>query len=240
MERLDKIISSYMNISRTDARKLIKSAGVSIDGKITKDASQKVDAQTQCIKLGEEEIVFQKFCYIMMNKPAGVVSVSKDPKDKTVVDLVPDEMQKRGLFPAGRLDKDTMGFILLTNDGDFAHRILSPKNHIEKTYLAKIRQPLTANDIAAFENGILLKDGTQCLDGTIRQLTQENDDIWAEIKIREGKYHQIKRMLAALDNEVLYLKRTAMGALPLDETLKEGDCRLMTVEELKKIQLKCK
>ncbi|MPM43582.1 Ribosomal small subunit pseudouridine synthase A [bioreactor metagenome] len=239
MERLDKIISSYLNISRTDARRLIKNAGVTIDGKIVKEASQKADTLKQCIKFGENEIVFQKFCYIMMNKPAGVVSVSKDPEATTVVDIVPDDLKKRGLFPAGRLDKDTVGFIILTNDGDFAHRILSPKKHIEKTYLAKIKHPLTAKEIAAFENGILLKDGTQCMDGTIRQLTDEND-VWAEIKIREGKYHQIKRMLAALDNEVLYLKRTAMGALELDKTLKEGECRLIAEEELEKIQIRSK
>lgn len=235
MERLDKIISSQKNISRSDARKLIKNAGVTVDGISIKDIAQKVDTKTQCIKIDDEEISFQKYIYLMMNKPEGVLSVSNDSKMKTVVDLVPPELKKRNLFPAGRLDKDTVGFVLLTNDGDFAHRILAPKNHIEKTYVAKIKNPLTKKDIELFENGLTLKDGTKCMDANIKVLCDEGDFL-VEIKIKEGKYHQIKRMIAALENEVLFLKRTAMGKLMLDEALKEGECRIITPEELNLIQ----
>ncbi|MBQ1967188.1 MAG: pseudouridine synthase, partial [Clostridia bacterium] len=191
----------------------------------------KVDADKSVISVDGKALNYKKNIYIMLNKPQGVISASNDKTQKTVVDLVPPELYRDGLFPAGRLDGDTVGFVLITDDGDFAHRILSPKNHIMKTYHATLRSPLTEEDISAFKNGIELSDGTLCLEAEVRMLEKTDEPI-AEVKICEGKYHQVKRMFAALGNKVLYLKRVRMGGLDLDESLEEGQCREITAEEL--------
>ena len=164
----------------------------------------------------------------MMNKPKGVISASEDKSVPTVVDLVPDELKRSGLFPAGRLDSDTTGFVLITDDGDFAHRILSPKKHVEKTYHALLERPLSESDIKSFADGIELKDGTLCLESKLRSLGGS----MAEVIIHEGKYHQVKRMFAAVGNKVLELRRVKIGGLSLDESLKEGECREITSDEL--------
>ena len=167
----------------------------------------------------------------MLNKPSGVLSAAKDPDCPTVVDLLPPELSRRGLFPAGRLDKDTTGLLIITDDGDFAHRMLAPKSHVYKTYEAVLVQPVTPEDIEAFAQGVTLGDGTECLNAVLEPL----EGTRVRVKIREGKYHQVKRMFAARGNAVLALKRTHIGSVALDIALPEGGCREMTPDELQKI-----
>ncbi len=233
MERLDKVIASQGKFSRSEVKKLVKGGRVTVDGVTVKSADMKVSAEESVIAVDGETVGYKKHIYIMLNKPQGVISASNDRSQKTVVDLVPEELFRQGLFPAGRLDGDTRGFVLITDDGDFAHRILSPKNHILKTYHATLERPVSDEDIVKFREGIELKDGTLCLEAQVRML--ESEPPVAEIKIHEGKYHQVKRMFAALGNKVVDLRRVKMGNLPLDESLSEGQCREITDEELKMI-----
>lgn len=236
MERIDKIIASQGQYSRSDVKKLIKSGRITLDGRVLKSSNEKADPDKSNIAIDGKSISYKKHIYIMLNKPQGVVSATDDKEHKTVIDLVPRELKRDGLFPAGRLDSDTVGFVLITDDGDFAHRILSPKNHIMKTYHALLQRPVTPEDTEAFRKGIELKDGTLCLEAQVKPL--DSDEPMAEIKICEGKYHQVKRMFAALGNKVVFLKRVKMGALSLDENLEEGQCREITPEELLLIQTK--
>lgn len=236
MERIDKIIASQGQYSRSEVRKLIKQGRVTLDSAIVRSPQEKADPQKSLITVDGKALSYKKHIYIMLNKPQGVVSATEDSSQKTVIDLVPDFLRRDGLFPAGRLDSDTTGFVLITDDGDFAHRILSPKNHIMKTYVATLQRSVTKEDIEAFRNGIELKDGTLCLEAEVLPL--EGDLPRAQIKICEGKYHQVKRMFAALGNKVLALRRIKMGELCLDESLKEGQCRELTEQELIKISQK--
>ncbi len=234
MERLDKIIASQGAYSRSEVRKLVKAGLVSINGNVAKSSDIKCDAEKDEIAVDGVLLNYKKHLYLMLNKPKGVISATEDATQKTVLDLVPPELFRQGLFPAGRLDSDTTGFVLLTDDGDFAHRILSPKNHIMKTYHATLKSPLTNEDIIRFKEGLTLGDGTKCLEAHVRML--EGKENVAEVKICEGKYHQVKRMFASLGNKVLELRRVQMGALPLDENLSEGKCRELTSEELEQIE----
>lgn len=231
MERLDKIIASQGKLSRSDVKKMIKGGRITVDGTVPKTADIKIDAEKTVITVDGKALNYKKHIYIMLNKPQGVISASNDKTQKTVVDLVPAELYRDGLFPAGRLDGDTVGFVLITDDGDFAHRILSPKNHIMKTYHATLRAPLTDEDIEHFKKGVELSDGTLCLEAEVRMLP-DTESPTAEVKICEGKYHQVKRMFAALGNKVVYLKRVKMGQLDLDPALAEGQCRELTDYEL--------
>lgn len=230
MERIDKIISSAKNISRKDASQLIKQGKITVNGKTVKSPKEKFDEKSDVILCGDEKIEYNEFVYIMMNKPKGVISASEGKSDLTVIDILPKEMKRKNLFPAGRLDKDTTGFMLITDDGDFAHRILSPKNHIEKTYIADLDKPF--NDIVAadFENGIELKDAI-CMPARIEAL--DGDFKKAVVTIKQGMYHQIKRMFKKHSITVVDLKRIKMGGLSLDSSLNEGECRYITPEELK-------
>lgn len=234
MERLDKVLSSFYSLSRADTKKMMKKQCVRVNGTVVKSLDIKVDPERDEITVDGERVIFKRFVYIMMNKPEGVISASNDTKAETVVDLVPDELYRDGLFPAGRLDKDTTGFVLLTDDGDFAHRILSPKNHIEKTYHALLEHPLSEEEINHFLSGVELKDGTLCLEAKVRMLEGST----AEVIIHEGKYHQVKRMFAALGNKVLALKRVKMGNLSLDPSLGDGECKELTQKEIELIQQK--
>ena len=236
MERIDKIISSQGQYSRSEVKKLIKGGRITLNGRVLKSSDEKADPDSCVIAIDGKPLGYKKHIYIMLNKPQGIVSATDDRDHKTVIDLVPKELKRAGLFPAGRLDGDTVGFVLITDDGDFAHRILSPKNHIMKTYHATLQRPVTQADIDAFRNGIELKDGTLCLEAQVKPL--DSDEPMAEIKICEGKYHQVKRMFAALGNKVVYLKRVKMGELCLDESLEEGQCREITAEELELITKK--
>ncbi len=234
-QRIDKIIASQGKYSRSDVRRLVRSGEVSVNGKTVNDCGIKVEPEKDEIKVCGESLGYSEFIYIMLNKPEGVVSASRSPGEKTVVDLVPDELKRDGLFPAGRLDKDTTGFVLITDDGAFAHDILSPKKHIEKTYIAVLDRPIGERELEKFRHGITLADGYECLPAQITVLS--NDGHTVEIKLREGKYHQIKRMAAACGSHVNKLHRVSMGGLSLDSSLKEGECRLIADDELVKIKI---
>lgn len=231
MERIDKILSATLKTSRTEVKKMMKKQCVTINGERVTDPTVKVDTFTDRIAINGKPVVYKKNIYIMLNKPKGVVSASTDRETTTVVDLVPENLKRTGLFPAGRLDADTTGFVLITDDGDFAHRILSPKNHVEKVYIAKLEKGITDSDIEKFKNGVELKDGTLCLESKLEKLTQKT----VKVVIHEGKYHQVKRMFAAIGNRVIELKRVQIGDLELDESLKEGECREINNDELRKI-----
>ncbi len=233
-ERLDKLIASRSAMSRGDVKRAVREGNVSVNGSVITDCTFQADTDTDIVMLNGKQFQNSRHVYLMMNKPKGVVSASEDGRDKTVVDLVPPEYKRNGLFPAGRLDKDTTGFVLVTDDGSFAHRMLAPKSHVWKTYEATLSQPVTKDDIEGFAAGITLGDGMQCLKAVLEPL--ENNRV--RVKICEGKYHQIKRMFAARGNAVLELKRTHIGEVALDSALPEGGCREMTEEELQKIFLK--
>lgn len=235
MERLDKILASQGTLSRKDVKEIIKKGRVTLNGKVVRDSAVKINVQTDKVCLDGEPISLKKHIYIMLNKPQGVVSASDSDTDKTVVDLVPDALYRKGLFPAGRLDKDTTGFVLITDDGEFAHRILSPKNHIFKTYLAQLEHSLTENDVKLIESGITLADGTTLKEAKL-EIVEEGESPLVKIMICEGKYHQVKRMFAAAGNKVVMLHRSKMGELALDEDLKSGECREITAAELEKIE----
>ena len=230
-QRLDKLISSQGSYTRKQAQQFIKDGLVKVDGITVRDRGFHIDPEVNSVILDGKEFAVEKFVYLMLNKPKGVVSATNDRSQKTVVDLVPDELKKRNLFPAGRLDMTTTGFVLITDDGDFAHRILSPKNHIEKTYEARLAESVTEEQLRMVADGIVLKDGTECLPAKLKIL-EGGDNPLVEIKICEGKYHQIKRMFAAAGNGVIELKRTKMGNLSLDEDLAEGECRRLDEAEV--------
>ncbi|MCR4615253.1 MAG: 16S rRNA pseudouridine(516) synthase [Clostridiales bacterium] len=227
-ERLDKLIASQGKVSRKDVKQFIRTGRVSVNGKPAIDPGNLVDIYVDTIEIDGKEFDYRSHIYIMMNKPSGVLSASLDKKAVTVIDLVPEELQRKNLFPAGRLDKDTTGFMLITDDGDFSHKILSPKNHVVKTYEAKIKYDITDSDIKRFEEGIVLEDGTECMSAKLERLGEK----YVRIQICEGKFHQIKRMVATLNNEVIGLKRTKIGGLELDPALEPGECREITGDEL--------
>lgn len=229
MERIDKIVSTAMNISRRDAAVLIKKGLVTADGNKVKTVKEKYDENKVQFFCGGEEIIYNKYVYIMMNKPKGVISASEGSRDKTVIDILPDEMKRKNLFPAGRLDKDTTGFVLITDDGEFAHRILSPKNHIPKTYIATLDKPFDKMLVEEFEKGVQLKDDL-CMPAQIEPANDENTV--ATVTIKQGMYHQIKRMFKKFGITVVELKRIKMGNLPLDDSLKEGESRYLSRKEL--------
>lgn len=231
MERLDKLIANSGTLSRKEVHRLIKSGAVSVNGIITKDRGFCIDPEIAEIKINGKPVSLEKYVYIMLNKPEGVVSATKDPGEKTVIDLVPGEFKKKNLFPAGRLDRNTTGFVLITDNGDFAHKILSPKNHIEKTYEARLAERIDEGSLKKVADGITLGDGTECLPAKVKVL-EDGDNPLIEIKICEGKYHQIKRMFAAVGNAVIELRRVKMGELFLDENLAPGECRVLTKEEV--------
>lgn len=231
-ERLDKLLSSQSMMSRSDAAKRIQRGSLTVNGSVVTDPSRKIDPETDAVLLDGEPFLYKKYIYLMMNKPAGIVSASRDPKEKTVVDLVPDSLRRPGLFPAGRLDKDTTGFVLITDDGQFAHDILSPRHHIDKTYLAETDAPIADGFITQMRDGMMLGD-EQLLPAGVERV--ESEKIIYKIVLREGKYHQIKRMIAHAGVTLLSLRRIQMGSLPLDEHLSPGECRELTPDELTKI-----
>lgn len=233
MERIDKIISVASGVSRADARALIKKGLVSVNGAVIKDIGFKADEKNDIICSRGEKLCYSKYVYIMMNKPKGVISASEGGKEKTVVDILPDSMKRKNLFPAGRLDKDTTGFVLITDDGDFAHKILSPKNHIPKTYIAQLDKPFDDTVVSAFEQGVALKDDL-CMPAKISAV--DGDYTKALVIIKQGMYHQIKRMFGKFGITVTGLTRIKMGRLALDETLQPGGCRYITPDELEQIK----
>ena len=227
MERLDKRLAATGRWSRREARELIRAGRVCIDGVPARAPEDKVDDGAR-LTVDGEALGGPGSVYIMLHKPAGVVSATEDQREKTVLDLLPEEYARAGLFPVGRLDKDTEGLLQLTNDGALAHAMLSPRRHVDKVYLARTAAPLTPADSLAFRQGVTLADGYTCQEADLEILPGGNE---ALVTIREGKYHQIKRMMAARGNRVEYLKRLRMGSLTLDPELARGCWRLLTDQE---------
>ena len=236
LERLDKIIASQGFGSRKEAQSLIRNGKVQVNGRAVRLPDFKADAQADSITVGGASLAYKQFVYIMMNKPAGVVSASRDPKMKTVVDLVPEALNRRGLFPAGRLDRDTTGLLILTDDGDFAHRMLAPKKHVYKLYHATIDGPVGEAEIKRFAEGVEFEDGTLCLPATLT-VVLPGEQPTVEVKIREGKFHQVKKMFRAVGRTVLTLERVRIGSLALDPALGLGQSREMTQEEANQVFL---
>jgi len=234
-ERLDKIIASSGLSTRSEVKGLIKKGLVKVNGTVVTDSAIKFDCETDNIVVDGKPLKKGKFVYIMLNKPKGVVSATNDNRDLTVVDILPDELKRKNLFPAGRLDKDTVGFCLITDDGEFAHNILAPNHHVTKTYIAELDKEIDfEKGKKAFLDGVVLNDGTVLLSADLEKL--ENGDIPTyKVIIKEGKYHQVKKMFLTLGATVTELKRIKIGNLSLDETLKEGEARFLTESELSKI-----
>ena len=233
MERLDKIISATGKKSRREVREMVRQGRVLVAGKPAPAADMKVDPQTAVILLDGEPLGYEMFTYVMLHKPAGVLTATEDRRQETVLDLLPPELRRRALSPVGRLDKDPEGLLLLTNDGQLAHRLLSPKSHVDKVYYARVDGALEPGDIAAFAAGMTLGDGLECLPAGLEILSPTE----ALVTLREGKFHQVKRMLAARGKPVLYLKRLSMGRLRLDPALAPGAWRMLTEEERSALNL---
>ncbi|MCF0122914.1 MAG: pseudouridine synthase [Ruminiclostridium sp.] len=227
MERLDKILASTGKWSRKEAKALVKSGRVKVEGVIPARPEDKV-AEGALVTVDGHPICTEKYIYVMLHKPAGVVSSTEDPREKTVLHLLPKELQRVGLFPVGRLDKDTEGLLLLTNDGLLAHRLLAPGKHVDKVYYVEVDGALEPEDAAAFQVGITLADGTECLPADLELLPRRDQCL---VTLREGKYHQVKRMLASRGKPVVYLKRLSIGPLELDRGLPPGRWRVLTPGE---------
>lgn len=233
MIRLDKFLADMGVGTRTEVKAYIRQGKVFIDGQVVKSADVKIDTDKQSVICNGRPVAYESFEYYMLNKPAGVISATTDPKDKTVIDLIKDKKRK-DLFPVGRLDKDTEGLLLITNDGELAHRLLSPKKHVDKVYFAKVEGKVTDEDVEAFLEGVSI--GNEEVTKPAKLEIIHSDEI-SEIRltIQEGKFHQVKRMFEAVDKKVIYLKRLSMGSLVLDENLALGEYRLLTKEELDKL-----
>lgn len=232
MERLDKLLASTGRWSRREAKRLVKEGRVLVDGIPALCAEDKVNPERSAVLVDGADIGYARHTYIMLHKPAGVLSATEDPRQKTVLDLLPEELRRREIFPVGRLDKDTEGLLLLTDDGDLAHRLLSPKRHVDKVYYARLDRPLGEADRAAFAQGMVLPDGTRCRPAGLELIGDGSEVL---VTLHEGKFHQIKRMTACRGSAVCYLKRIAMGPLRLDEGLEKGGFRPLTAEEVAKI-----
>ena len=232
--RLDKFLKECNVCSRSESKQVLKKGLVKVNGSVVKDASIKIDENKDVITYNDEVLKYEEFIYVMLNKPAGVVSTTEDTRDTTVVDLVKEYAHKE-LFPFGRLDKDSVGLVILSNDGKLAHELLSPKKHVSKVYYLKIKGKLDNSDIEAFKNGITLEDGYLTKEGKLEIIkSDEISECYATIS--EGKFHQLKRMFIALNKEVVFLKRIKFKDIELDESLNEGEYRLLSEEEINSLK----
>lgn len=231
--RLDKYLVACAVGSRTEVKNFLKSGRVTVNGKKEKSAKLQIDEETDEVCFDGQKLDYEEFVYYMMNKPQGVISATEDPKHKTVLDLMDDYARAKEVFPVGRLDIDTHGLLLLTNDGKLAHALLSPKRHVDKTYLAQVDGIMTDEDIETFAKGLPLKDFT-CQPAKLElvSIDREKDQSLVRVTIAEGKFHQVKRMVAYCGKEVVDLQRLTMGTLTLDEDLKRGEWRRLSKEEL--------
>lgn len=230
--RLDKYLADMNAGTRSELKRDIRKGLVTVGGSVVKDPGRNVEPLTDIVCYRGKKIEYETYVYYMLNKPAGVISATEDKRMQTVVDLLPEE-RRRDIFPVGRLDKDTEGLLLITNDGELAHRLLSPKYHVDKKYFARIRGRVTDEDVAAFARGIHLMDFTCMPADLVIERSGEISEV--TVIIREGKFHQIKRMFEAVDKEVIYLKRLEMGSLILDPELAPGEFRRLTEEELRSL-----
>ena len=231
MERLDKVLSTQTKYSRKEIKELIRKKRVLVNRELVLKSDIKINTNDDKITIDNEEIIIKKNIYLRLNKPKGYISATEDKSMQTVLDLVPEEYKHRNLFPAGRLDKDTTGLMIITDDGNFAHNILSPQKHIRKTYNVTIDIPLTNEMVEGFKNGVMLNDG-ECKTA-ILEIT---DTYTAIVTLTEGRYHQIKRMFGCFGAKVIELQRIKMGNFTLPNNLKLGECREFTEEELNKVQ----
>jgi len=231
--RLDKFLVACAVGSRTEVKNLLKSGRVTVNGKKEKSAKLQIDEERDEIRFDGQKLEYEEFVYYMMNKPQGVISATEDPKHRTVLDLLDDLARTKEVFPVGRLDIDTHGLLLLTNDGQLAHALLSPKRHVDKTYLAQVKGIMTREDVETFSKGIPLKDFTcQPAKLEIVSVDSDKDESLVRVTIAEGKFHQVKRMVTYCGKEVVDLQRLTMGTLILDENLERGEWRRLTKEEL--------
>lgn len=233
MIRLDKFLVEMGAGSRSEVKKKITKGLVCVNGTVIRKPETKVQEENTVVTYEGKDYRYEAFVYYMLHKPSGVVSATEDKTERTVLDLISDKKRK-DLFPVGRLDKDTEGLLLITNDGQMAHRLLAPKKHVDKTYEAKITGFLSENDIRKFESGLDIGDDKPTLPATVSVLwtDEKNRESYVSVTIREGRFHQIKRMFLAIGKEVLYLKRIQMGTLQLDKALKKGESRELTKEEI--------
>ena len=231
--RIDKFISESGLASRKEAARAAKSGGVVVDGATVKDLSAHIDPERARVFYLGQEIVYRKFTYVMLNKPDGYVSATEDSRLPCVVELLSEELQRLELFPVGRLDRDTVGLMILTNNGQLAHSLLSPKHHVEKEYFFRAAEPLAAGAEELFRKGVTLGDGYECKSATLK-LSEDRTEGY--ITLTEGKYHQIKRMIASLDNKVTYLERVRFSDIPLDSSLSRGEWRLLTESEISSLE----
>ena len=233
MMRLDKYLAEMGVGTRQEVKKQIRQGKVTVNGTVVKAADTKIDETCDEVTIGGRNISYVSYEYYMLNKPGGVVSATEDRRDTTVIDLIKDKKRK-DLFPVGRLDKDTEGLLLITNDGELAHRLLSPKKHVDKVYYAKVQGKVDESDVKAFADGVDIGDDTPAKSADLRIL-KSGEESEIELTITEGRFHQVKRMFHAVGKEVIYLKRLSMGSLVLDKTLTKGEYRSLTEEEIKKL-----
>lgn len=232
MERLDKVLASQGFGSRKEVKALVKKGHVRVDGILVDDSGMQVDPEKSNITIFDKKLDFRKYIYLMMNKPAGVISATEDDYDNTVIDLLNGQYNNFDLFPVGRLDKDTVGLLILTNDGELNHRLISPKWHVDKTYYAKIDKPVDTGDIEKFKNGITLDDGYVCMEAILEIIESSEEGSEILLTIQEGKFHQVKRMFESIGKKVKFLKRMRFGPISLDEKLEYGQWRELTQEEI--------
>ena len=231
--RLDKFLSITGTCSRSDAKRAIRAKSITVNGTVARTADAQVNENRDEILFYGRKIIYRQYSYIMLNKPEGVVSATDDGRDTTVLDLLPDGVRNERMFPCGRLDKNTLGLMLITDNGDLAHRLLAPKSHVSKRYRFKARDPISQSDAKRFEDGLTLEDGYVTQPARI-----ELDDggTGGIITLTEGKYHQIKRMLEALDNKITYLERISFGPLVLDGALARGEWRYLNEHEIAELE----
>lgn len=229
--RLDKFLKENGICTRSESKKILKNGLVKVNGIVIKNSDYKVDENKDEIVFNGNLIKYEQFVYIMINKPAGYLSATEDRNQKTILDLIP-EYNYKNLFPFGRLDKDSVGLLIISNDGALAHELLSPKKHVDKKYYLRIKGKLAASDVEKFNKGITLEDGYVCKSAKL-EILSSSDISECYVTISEGKFHQLKRMFKMIEKEVVYLKRISFGKINLDENLKEGEYRLLSEEEVK-------
>ena len=233
LERLDKILSGTGRWSRREVKDLVKAGRVTADGAVVARPEDKFDREAVELRVDGEAVDGERYCYLMLHKPGGVLSATEDPKQPTVLDLLPPHLRRVGLFPVGRLDKDTEGLLLLTNDGPLGHRLLTPKKHVDMVYFVRVEGRLDQEDRRAFRTGMVLGDGLRCLPAELEVLEPPDTGL---VTLWEGKYHQVKRMLASRGKPVTYLKRLSMGPLRLDPELAPGAWRPLTQGERQELE----
>lgn len=229
--RIDKFLSEAAVCTRSEASKAARAGGITVDGVTVKRADLHIDPETSVVTYLGERVVYKKFTYIMLNKPEGYISATDDPRERTVLELLDERSRRLGLFPAGRLDKNTLGLLILTNDGELCHRLLSPKNHVEKTYFFRSERDVTEEDRQRLESGVIL-------DGELTKPARValDDSRSGRITVTEGKFHQIKRMLEAVCNKIVFLERIEFAGIPLDPSLGRGEWRELTDDEISRLR----